>query len=522
MIPKRIVCEALFCYKAGNPATLMKTAPHRPPLITRLHHATARQAFLVLCSVLCPVSSVFPQGSLTPPGAPAPTMKTLDQVEPRVPINATNTPGDADSVFRISQPGSYYLTGNVTGESGKSGIEIASNNVTIDLMGYTLQGVTGSLDGITNASSRTKLTVRNGVVTGFSQDGVDLSTGVGTLVEQVHASNNGLIGIKVHLSSVVRASTAAGNDIGILTSASSTVIGCTAYANSSIGISVGSALVSDCATYQNFGDGIQAQSGATVTNSTAQSNAGVGISGGPGSISSVTLTNCTASDNTGDGISVGTGSTLNNCTAKDNAGTYGIFAGAGSTLNSCTAYSNDVEFGIRVDLRSTVTNCTASENNSSAAASYGIFAMEEGTISNCTASGNTNSNATFDAGVGIFAGPSSTIKDCTATENKGDGIQMNQDSRVIGNLCDSNGLGAGDGAGIHAITANGGSRIEGNNVSDGDRGLDVDSTGNLIIKNSASGSGANNYSIVASNSNAQVLTPGANFVSTDPWANFSY
>src|SRR5690606_28049177 len=40
-------------------------------------------------------------GPLNPPAAPNPTMKTLDQIEPRTAINSVNTPGDADSVFRI-------------------------------------------------------------------------------------------------------------------------------------------------------------------------------------------------------------------------------------------------------------------------------------------------------------------------------------------------------------------------------------------------------------------------------------
>jgi hypothetical protein len=40
------------------------------------------------------------QGSLTPPpGAPAPTMKTLDQIEARTPISS--------APFTISAPGSY-------------------------------------------------------------------------------------------------------------------------------------------------------------------------------------------------------------------------------------------------------------------------------------------------------------------------------------------------------------------------------------------------------------------------------
>ena len=80
-------------------------------------------------------------GPLTPPvGSVASTYKTLGEVEPRVAINASNTPGDNDgtpSMFKITQPGSYYLTGNVAVGSGLDGIEIASANVTIDLNGFT-------------------------------------------------------------------------------------------------------------------------------------------------------------------------------------------------------------------------------------------------------------------------------------------------------------------------------------------------------------------------------------------------
>src|SRR3954470_4200181 len=94
------------------------------------------------------LSTVFAQGTLTPPGAPAPTMKTLDQVEPRTPIDATHTPGDADSLFKITQPGSYYLTANVTGVPAKHGVEIAASGVTLDLNGFDLVGVPGSLDGV--------------------------------------------------------------------------------------------------------------------------------------------------------------------------------------------------------------------------------------------------------------------------------------------------------------------------------------------------------------------------------------
>src|SRR4029434_7246959 len=80
--------------------------------------------------------SAFCQGPLTPPGVPAPTMKTLDQIEARTPLAGGSTP------IIVSQPGSYYLTGNVTISTTDHGITIAGvvKNVTIDLNGFTLAG----------------------------------------------------------------------------------------------------------------------------------------------------------------------------------------------------------------------------------------------------------------------------------------------------------------------------------------------------------------------------------------------
>src|SRR5690349_6124499 len=80
-------------------------------------------------------------GPLTPPAGPvASSYKTLSEVEPRIAINAANTPNlGFNAVYTIAQPGSYYLAGNLTGQSGNVGILVIASNVTIDLRGYTLQ-----------------------------------------------------------------------------------------------------------------------------------------------------------------------------------------------------------------------------------------------------------------------------------------------------------------------------------------------------------------------------------------------
>jgi hypothetical protein len=88
---------------------------------------------LAFLSTLNPqLSTVFAQGPLTPPGPPAPTMKTLEQIEPRTEIKAGHTPGDADSQFKITRAGSYYLSSNIGGDVGKNCIEIAAGDVTLE------------------------------------------------------------------------------------------------------------------------------------------------------------------------------------------------------------------------------------------------------------------------------------------------------------------------------------------------------------------------------------------------------
>lgn len=82
-------------------------------------------------------------GNLTPPGAPAPTMKTMQEVydraqaaEPRTAISAATN---------ITQAGSYYLTGNISGT-----ITIQANNVSLDLMGFRVAPGSGSAITISN------------------------------------------------------------------------------------------------------------------------------------------------------------------------------------------------------------------------------------------------------------------------------------------------------------------------------------------------------------------------------------
>ena len=93
-------------------------------------------------------------GPLTPPsGVPQSTGPTMLEVEPRTSI--------ASLPFVISEPGSYYLIGDL---EGKAGIQIQASGVTLDLNGFTLRGVDASTPGVTVQAGVTNTTIQNGVI----------------------------------------------------------------------------------------------------------------------------------------------------------------------------------------------------------------------------------------------------------------------------------------------------------------------------------------------------------------------
>jgi parallel beta-helix repeat protein len=131
-----------------------------------------------------------------------------------------------------------------------------------------------------------------------------------------------------------------------------------------------------------------------------------------------------------------------------------------------------------------------------------------------------NLNTTFGA---LLLNGGSTALNNVVYANQGTGIHATGSCTIIGNNCSFNGNG-GDGAGI--LTTFTRNRIEGNTVFNNDRGIDVNTTLNLIIRNHASGNtgtGTPNadYDIAGGNDYGQIitLTGAGSFVSTDPNAN---
>lgn len=114
--------------------------------------------------VLCVPDGLFAQGPLTPPGAPAPAMKTLDQIEPRKPIDRLPA--------TLSEPGAYVLTRNLSFGAG-TGVLVTASDVTIDLNGFVLTGdPAGGGHGVHVVSGLANVTIRDGVLRGWGGDGV--------------------------------------------------------------------------------------------------------------------------------------------------------------------------------------------------------------------------------------------------------------------------------------------------------------------------------------------------------------
>jgi len=212
------------------------------------------------------LASTANAGPLTPPPGPiAPTPGP----EPRIPINSTNTPGNVSpNLFRITAPGSYYLTGNIVGQAGRNGISIESSGVTLDLMGFNMQGVPGSLDGIRTTTvgfaALWRIVIRNGSVSDWGANGIKTSFRGGS-IEAMHVSNNGAWGIHDEFGNSVRISgcTALNNGFevanggGIRTRGYSLIHACHAQSNTGTGIQAeDSSTIMDCISYSNSGDGI--------------------------------------------------------------------------------------------------------------------------------------------------------------------------------------------------------------------------------------------------------------------------
>jgi hypothetical protein len=338
---------------------------------------------LTLLSTLNPqLSTAFAQGALTPPGAPGPTMKTLNQIEPRTPISVLP--------YNITAAGSYYLTTNLTGVPGTNGITIGCGNVAIDLRGFTLSGVPGSLDGINVSAPYNNITVENGTVSDWDNNGINADNVSGGLFSQLILADN--------------------DEDGLNPGRVSQVLHCIATGNTWNGYGgfCSNTRFEGCVGTGNAADGFDTFEGCSLLGCSANLN---GLDGFVCFVHCV-VKDCVAHDDGFDGIDMpygGGGGVVAGCVCNNN-GSQGILR---------RRWVHDQGLRSPRGIRSQRNRCTGSE-------------IVRCWLARCETNG----------AAGIFGWHHiPRCKDCTASFNVNNGIQASTGCRIEHNTCSGNGGG---------------------------------------------------------------------------------
>jgi hypothetical protein len=405
----------------------------KPGFMKAKHLLHSAGLALVLTFSLQP-SALFAQGSLTPPGAPGPTMKTLVQIEPRTPI--------ASVPVTITAPGSYYLTTNVSVSTGDA-ITIATNGVTLDLKGFTISSTAPSATGhgIKVNGNLRDITIFNGHIRGgVTNNGSGVYSGSGFAY--------GIFSPTVMANTLVsRVSVSGCLNYGIfLGNGESTVVEfCTARTVGGIGIyasAVKSCSAFDCGNYAIVGDQVSdcsARSGGsgtgvygqTVQNCYGYSSSGIGVvaynalncfceSGGNsyGLYAYCAAENCygAAAGSSGTGLYV-PGGIAHNCYGNAGGSGYGVYA---QTALNCVGHSQS---GNGVHAFRAASTCYGS--------SYSGTAVYAPDAQNCygessTGTGLAATNAlncigvSYGSGYGLYA---HTAHGCLGQSSSGTGLR---------------------------------------------------------------------------------------------------
>jgi parallel beta-helix repeat protein len=383
------------------------------------------------------VAKLAQAGPLEPPAGPIiATGKTLNEVEPRTPLD----PDASFSTIFISAPGSYYLTKSFEGQ-----IRINSTNVTLDLNGFTVT----SLSSISNQAAilvnigQKNVMIRNGrvVMRSVASSGIDFQPQqAGCVIEdmQIVSELSGVqsvYGIRCDGPLVVRRVALQGT-FGIAIGAfGGDISDCVVLASpaSVNGISTfgAAAAVSRC-TIQGVGQGagIDAGPGSMVTDCLVRGGRpGIAMSG------RCRVVRCAVFDAAGNGVNAGSKSTLSDCVIQGttsidaNSPGRGVLATDRLRLERCQI-ANNAGSGVRAtSFDFTAADCTFTENNGWGIDCIGPAQIERSHFANNTSGGITTDQLTrvgqchldFNGPFGVRAtatnGGGVDVVDCTITRN---------------------------------------------------------------------------------------------------------
>ncbi|MBU0677170.1 MAG: hypothetical protein KJ626_03560 [Verrucomicrobia bacterium] len=371
--------------------------------------------------------------------------------------------------YTLTNSGSYVLTENLTGSVGYRGITIAADDVALDLNGFTLGGIPGTLDGVWVSGVRDNVTVRNGIVRGWGGVAANATNAANVTFRDLIASGNLGGGLFSGISS--RAERCQSIHNGNPPGPGPVVLDEHGHG---FWLENGS-VISECISWRNNHHAVRAQSGSTVRQTVMRE---CGHDGLHGSHSMVVQGSVAAYCS--EGIEVDSGSTV-----SDSVGARSFEDGIRTKKAE-----NDQLFG-----GSVVQGCTAYANG--------------------------------DDGFDMRATGNRLISSVSFSNLK-HGVRLENMTVVFGNLVtisdsdddpDNN-------AGNDGIKINGkANRIEANHVvfNYGD-GLQTDTsadTGNFIVRNSAAVNDASDYDIGADNHFTEV-NPSSGFPKTNAWSNLDY
>lgn len=249
-------------------------------------------------------------GDLTPPAGPVDsTMKTLAEVEPRIPVQSV--PGGGTIQHVISEPGSYYLAGDIIADV-PTVIRILTGDVTLDLMGFTIKGGANTNWGIHVDAPDGVVVIRNGHVRNSAQWGVQAVGNARVELENLRVDSCGFYGIQGNPHIVIR-NCSVSNTVGIQLTTN-------AFVENVVSIN------------NNFGLATGAYS--YVTRSKFSGNIAEGLLLGV----NCHATDCNSSQNGGHGIVAAGVSVVERCVSTDNNG-FGM-----TVTNRCRVVGNQVSF----------------------------------------------------------------------------------------------------------------------------------------------------------------------------------